>query len=312
MTLDASAKLVLDLVAANPRPSLDRLDPVAARAQYDRTVKVLDLDPRPVASVRDIAIDGADGPLKARLYHPENAGERLPLLVYFHGGGWVIGTIESHDSLCRELAIRGDIAVLSVDYRLAPEHRFPAAVDDAHAAFRWAARHAATLGIDPGRIAVGGDSAGGNLAAVTALRTRNEAHRPAFQLLLYPATDLATQSESHRRLADGYLLTAALMDYFSGHYLGDRSAADHPDASPILAADFSGLPPAWVLTAGYDPLHHEGEAYAEALSGAGIPVRHRHFPGQIHGFLNMGKAIPETLAALDEGAKAVGGGLRAG
>jgi acetyl esterase len=230
----------------------------------------------------------------------------LPVLVFFHGGGWVVGDIESHDTGCRHLANRAECAVVSVDYRLAPEHKFPAAVEDCLAATAWVAGNAASLGVDAGRLAVGGDSAGGNLAAVVSLLARDHGTpRIGHQLLIYPATDAAMRHDSMARFAEGYVLTRSTMRWFYEQYL--RTLADAADwqASPLAAPDLGGLPPAFVLTAGYDPLCDEGDAYAARLAAAGVSVTHRRFTGQIHGFALNGKIIRAAETALDEAAAAL-------
>jgi acetyl esterase len=234
----------------------------------------------------------------------------LPLLVFFHGGGWVVGDIATHDTVCRHLANRAECAVVSVDYRLAPEHKFPAAVDDAYTATAWVAENAAALGVDAGRLAVGGDSAGGNLAAVVCLMARDRgAPRISYQLLVYPATDAAMRHESIARFAEGHVLTRATMRWFYEQYLPSPEDAADWRVSPLVAADLAGLPPAYVLTAGYDPLCDEGDAYAARLAAAGVPVEHRRFPGQIHGFTTNGKIIRAADAALDEAAASLKTGL---
>jgi acetyl esterase len=226
--------------------------------------------------------------------------------MFFHGGGWVIGDLDTHDVVCRRLANAAKCAVVSVDYRLAPEHKFPAAVEDCVAATEWVAEQAAALGVDSARMAVGGDSAGGNLAAVVALHARDHGG-PALrlQLLIYPATEFAMRHPSHTTRGEGFLLTHSTMKWFRDAYL--RSDADMADwrASPLRAADVSRLPPAYILTAGFDPLSDEGAAYADRLSSAGVPVQHVHLPGQIHGFITMGKLIP----AAGEAASAAGAAL---
>ena len=237
-----------------------------------------------------------------RLYRGAAArpGGRLPALVYFHGGGWVIGDLDTHDSLCRHLANAGRCIVVSVDYRLAPEHKFPAAVEDCFAATSWVANEAAALGIDPDRLAVGGDSAGGNLAAVVSLLARDRgAPELSHQLLLYPAVDCAMTHPSHDRFAEGFLLTRATMRWFYGHYLQAQQDVADWRASPLRAPEFSGVAPALVLTAGNDVLSDEGEAYARRLREHGVPVELRPFPNQIHGFLTMGKIVRAAQPALD-------------
>jgi acetyl esterase len=226
--------------------------------------------------------------LPARLYVPQGVPAPAPLLVYYHGGGWVIGSSATHDASCRLLAHEARVRVLSVDYRLAPEHPWPAAAEDAHRAFTWAVEHARELGADPERIAVGGDSAGGNLAAVVARRARDAGGPlPAFQLLIYPATDFSRpRRASHQTYGAGYLLTTERMDWFEEHYVPAPADKTHPDASPQLADDLAGLPPAHIATAEADPLRDEGEAYAEALRRAGVTVSVRRHP-HLHGFFNM-------------------------
>ncbi len=296
--LDPQAKAVLERVARANLPAYPQLGAAGARQLYRETRGALAAPPRELASVEDLHAPGASGDLRVRVYRPPDAGP-LPGLVYFHGGGWTIGDLDTHDVVCRELALHGRCAVVSVDYRLAPEHKFPAAVDDAVAATRWVAREAGGLGIDARRIAVGGDSAGGNLAAVVALVARDEGGPPlAMQTLIYPATDMAADTPSHLRYAAGHLLTRDAILWFRGNYL--RDAADEADwrASPLKAADLSRLPPAYVITAGFDPLVDEGRAYAERLQAAGVPVTYECFEGMIHGFVTMGGVIAAAHHAL--------------
>jgi acetyl esterase len=242
----------------------------------------------PVAESRDLLIATGSVTIPGRLYRPRENGV-LPLLVFFHGGGFVVGDLESYDEMCRGLALAGDCAVLAVHYRLAPEHKFPAATDDALGAARWAARHANELGIDPARIAVGGDSAGGNLAAVTALRARgDEQLRLIGQLLIYPVTASHTPpTRSYIENGEGYLLTRDIMKFFIEQYLPDEAASRHPHFSVLSAPDLAALPAAYVVTAQYDPLRDEGEAYAERLRAAGVAVELVHYDGAIHGFFAM-------------------------
>jgi acetyl esterase len=222
----------------------------------------------------------------------------LPALVFFHGGGWTIGDLDTHDVVCRQLAIGARCVVFSVDYRLAPESPFPAAVEDCVSATRYVLRNSHSLKIDPARIAVGGDSAGGNLAAVVALAMRGEGI--AFQLLIYPATDQRCEFPSHRRNGTGYLLTSEGIEYFRGCYLPNRKDWTDWRASPLLASDHSNLPPAFVLTAGYDPLVDEGRAYADALAKAGVEVAYREYADMVHGFVLFGGVIDGANAALAE------------
>ena len=305
MPLDPDAQTLLEMVRAANRPAFETIGAAEARLLFNAGRKVLAPDPMPVAETRDLAIPGPGGPIPARLYRATATGI-LPALVFFHGGGWVVGDIESHDTGCRHLANRAECAVVSVDYRLAPEHKFPAAVEDCLAATAWVAGNAASLGVDAGRLAVGGDSAGGNLAAVVSVLARDHGTpRIGHQLLIYPATDAAMRHESMARFAEGYVLTRSTMRWFYEQYL--RAPADAADwqASPLAAPDLSGLPPAFVLTAGYDPLCDEGDAYAARLAAAGVAVTHRRFAGQVHGFALNGKIIRAAETALDEAAAAL-------
>ena len=242
--------------------------------------------PTPVGAVTDLDLDVA-GVLRARHYAPAELGDPHPLLVYYHGGGFTYGDLDTHDGVCRILCRHAGAHVLAVDYRLAPEHPFPAAVEDARAALHWAVAHASELGADPQRVGVGGDSAGGNLAAVVAqLAARDGGPAPVLQLLIYPATDFSARRRSRELFGEGFLLTNPEMDWFETNYLGsERTSARDPRASPLLAEDLSGLAPAYVVTAAFDPLRDEGEEYAAALQAAGTPVTLRRFPGFIHAFI---------------------------
>jgi acetyl esterase len=270
---------------------------------------VLAPDPPPVADIREFSAPGSAGAaVPLRLYRGATTSpdDTLPALVYFHGGGWVIGDLDTHDSLCRHLANGARCIVVAVDYRLAPEHKFPAAVEDCFAATSWVAREAVALGIDRERLAVGGDSAGGNLAAVVSLIARDRgAPKLRYQALLYPAVDCGMTHSSHDRFAEGYLLTRPTMKWFYEHYLREPADIDDWRASPLRADDLSGVAPALVLTAGNDVLRDEGEAYARRLQEAGVAVQLRHFPDQIHGFLTMGKIIEAAQPALDDVAAAL-------
>jgi len=302
--LAAEYQLVLRLVALAGHRGLYVMTPAQARAEIRRSSRVFAGAPPAVARVEDRVLPGPAGPIAARLYVPFDDGKRRPLVVHYHGGGWVIGDLDTHDTACRHLAREADAGVLAIDYRLAPEHRFPAAVDDALAAFRWAAANAAALGFDPARVVVAGDSAGGNLAAVVAqLAGRDGGARPAAQLLAYPVTDLSTKHGSYRLFADGFLLSERDMDWFRGHYLPDDAAALDPRVSPLLAPDVSGLPPAVVLTCGFDVLRDEGEAYARRLEQAGVRVMLRRSAGLIHGFCNAVSVSPASRIAMIEGVR---------
>ncbi|MBO0677255.1 alpha/beta hydrolase [Mycolicibacterium sp. S2-37] len=241
------------------------------------------------ADVSELSIPGPAGPMRARLYRPHGGTDSSALLVFYHGGGFVVGDLDTHDDLCRLISRDGELAVLSVDYRLAPEHKAPAAADDAYAAFRWVCDHADELGADPDRIAVGGDSAGGNLAAVVSQRSRNDGVRmPALQVLMYPAVDVCSDTRSKTLFADGYFLTKRDMNWFMDHYLdGAQVDSRDPIVSPLLADDLSGLPPALVLTGGFDPLRDEGNAYAAAMRAAGVSVDLREEGTLVHAFANF-------------------------
>src|SRR5712671_4021544 len=302
MPLDPDAEILLEMVRAANRPAFETIGAAEARLLFNAGRKVLAPDPMPVAETRDLTIPGPGGPIPARLYRATATGN-LPVRVFFHGGGWVVGDIETHDTVCRHLANRAECAVVSVDYRLAPEHKFPAAVEDSYAAALWVADNAAALGVDPARLAVGGDSAGGNLAAAVSLMARDAgAPRICYQLLIYPATDAAMRHDSIARFAEGYVLTRSTMRWFYDQYLRIPEDAADWRVSPLLASDLAGLPPAFVLTAGYDPLCDEGDAYAARLAAAGVPVTHRRFPGQVHGFVTNGRVIRAAETALDEAA----------
>jgi acetyl esterase len=263
----------------------------------------------PIAEVRDLTASGPHGDIPLRLYRGRaaRAGEAQPVLVYFHGGGWLFGNIEIYDNLCRALANSAGCTVISVEYRLAPEHKFPAAVDDCCAAVSWVHANAGTLGIDPSRIALGGDSAGGNLTAVVAMLAR-QAGKPriALQVLLYPTVDLAMTTESYKQLSTGFNLTGASMTWFRDHYLNDHSEIADWRASPLHARDLTNLPPAYVAVAGCDPLHDEGVAFADALRRNKVPVTLREFPGQMHGFASM----QGFVRAADEVINEVGDALK--
>jgi len=303
--LHPDAQAVCDMIVASGRPPWETLSPAEARVAYTASGRLLQPDPPPVAETLDLSAEGAAGPIPLRLYRGQGAdkGRPQPAVVFFHGGGWVIGDLESHDQPCRALANAIPSIVVSVDYRLAPEHKFPAAVDDAIAATRWIAQNATRLGIDPARIAVAGDSAGGNLAAVVSLDARDRGGPPLIaQVLIYPAADMGMGHPSHERHAKQLPLTGAAMRWFIDHYL--RNEADKADwrASPLRAADFGRLPPTLVITAGFDPLGDEGEAYAAALRQAGVKAEHERFAGQVHGFVSMGKMIADSERAIGRAA----------
>ncbi len=301
--LDHEMQLLLRLLEANPAPALPDLTPVLARAEILRTARSVAGPPIAMARVQELTVAGAAGPLPARLYVPleRTSDEPGPLLVFFHGGGWVVGDRDSHDAPCRAIAHRAGVRVVSVDYRLAPEHPFPAAVDDALAAFRDVVARAAAFGADPARVAVGGDSAGGHLSAVTALTCAHDGGpAPAFQLLIYPVTDLSAKSGSFRLFGEGFLLTERDIDWYAGHFVPTGVARTDPLISPLLAEDLSGMAPAYVVTAGFDPLRDEGEAYAARMREAGVAVTQRRQRGLVHGFVNMVGAGRAASAAVSE------------
>ncbi len=298
--LDPDVLLVLDMIRLAGRPPFEQLTPAEAREAYMKSRAVLQPEPEPVAEARDLAAPGPHGPIPLRLYRPDGAPGPLPGLIYYHGGGWLLGGLDSHDGVCRRFANAARCVVVSVDYRMAPEHKFPAAVDDCAAATAWAIGQAATLGIDPARVAVGGDSAGGNLAAVMALMARDGSlPKLAFQLLIYPATDMTMTTVSSQTVGPGVPLTSATMKWFIDHYM--RGPADLTDwrASPIRAASVAGTAPALVLTAAADPLRDEGIAYAARLEREGVRTTAIHLTDQIHGFMSMGKVIRAADTAID-------------
>jgi acetyl esterase len=259
-----------------------------------QVVALLDGDPSDVARVEDITVAGN---IPARV-HAASTGEALPILVWYHGGGFVIGDLETADRTCRKLASGTGALVVSVDYRLAPEDPFPAGPNDCFSALQWVVDHATQLGGDASRVAVGGDSAGGNLAAVAALQARDEGLPLRYQLLVYPVTDCTMSSSSYEENAEGYFLTRDSMDWFIGHYLSGGAEAKDPRVSPLYADDVRGVAPALVITAEFDPLRDEGEAYAERLRDAGVDVESRRFNGQIHGFFGLSSITPAASEAM--------------
>ncbi|WP_296795440.1 alpha/beta hydrolase [Variovorax sp.] len=307
--LTAKMASVVERMARAGHPSLDQLTPDEAKASYERGAGVLEVPKPELARIEDFEIAARDGhAIPARLYAP--SAEVLPVLVYYHGGGFTVGNIRTHDTLCRVLSKKSGCAVVSVDYRLAPAHKFPTASDDAWDAFSFVAREGASLGLDPARLAVGGDSAGGTLAAVCAILARDAGLPLSLQMLIYPGTTGHQDTESHRRYAQGPLLTKALIDYFFGQYV--RSPADRDDwrFAPLIADDVDGVAPAWIALAECDPVVDEGIAYADKLRAAGVPVDLEIYRGVIHEFLKMGRAVPEALQAQDDAAKALHDALR--
>ena len=296
--LTSRMKELLDRIQRANRPAFHSLSPQQARVAYRMGAEILDLPRAPLARVE--TLEWAARP--ARLYAPSH--ERLPVLLYLHGGGFTIGDLETHDSLCRQLALRAGIAVLALDYRLAPEHRFPCAVDDSMAALRALFRQGATLGLDATRIAVGGDSAGGTLAAVSALQARDEGLPLALQLLITPGTSARADTESHARFARGHLLDAEAIAWFFAHYI-DEAERDDWRFAPLHAEDHEGLAPACIVLAEADPLVDEGLAYGDRLRAAGVPVQLELYKGVTHDFIKMGRMLPEALAAQQACAEAL-------
>jgi acetyl esterase len=308
MPLDPQARFVLDQMAARGGLDLTGLSPAEARAAFEKMR--LPLPVEPVARVVERSVPGPAGPIAVRVYAAEGLATPAPGVVFFHGGGWVIGSLESHDPFCRALANRSGAIVVSVDYRLAPEARYPAAAEDCYAVTRWVAEHGAELGIDGARLAIGGDSAGGNLAAAVALMARDR-KGPALrhQLLIYPVTDADFETASYRDNADGYMLTRDAMQWFWNHYAPDAAQRRDAYAAPLRASDLAGLPPATVQTAEFDPLRDEGEAYAKRLQDAGIPTTLTRYDGQIHGFAAMFEIFDAGKRALEESSAALRKGL---
>jgi acetyl esterase len=304
MPLDPEAKMLLEQMTTVVRP-FDELSVEEARAAI-ATLSAAAGEGEAVARVENRTIPGPRGEIPVRIYTPAGRAP-FPLLVYFHGGGWVIGNLETHDALCRHLANAASAVVVSVDYRLAPEHPFPASGEDAYAATRWVAANAAAIGGDAGRVAVGGDSAGGNLAAVVALMARDRGGPPlVFQLLVYPVTDApSANTASYRENAEGYFLTAKMMHWFWNHYCGTNPDLSDSYLCPLRARDLKGLPPALVVTAEFDPLRDEGEAYAARLREAGVAGTAKRYPGMIHGFFGMGALLAQARAATKEAAEAL-------
>jgi acetyl esterase len=316
--LDPEIQPIVDLMEAAEGPPAHLVPVAQARAAHARETEEMSGPGEAVAEVRELDVPGPGGPVRVRLFRPleriggeasrASGGGRLPLVAYLHGGGWVVGTLDAFDPVCRALANASGALIASIDYRLAPEHPFPAAPEDARATLRWLAAHADELGADPARLAIAGDSAGGNLAAVTARRVRDDGG-PALrmQALIYPVCDSALNTPSYRENSSGFGLSAESMKRYWELYL-DGADGRHPDASPLQADDLAGLPPAYVLTVRNDVLRDEGEAYARALEAAGVPVTLRRYDGAVHGFFRwLAKAELARRAVADAGAA-----LRAG
>jgi acetyl esterase len=300
MPFHPQVQAMLDAKAAGRTPPLYTLTVEQARRADLEAVLAAGGDPEPVGSVRELTVPGPGGDQPARLYRPAAADAPGGVLIYFYGGGWTLGSLETSDAICRSLANRAGCRIVSAGYRLAPEARFPAAVEDCYAALEWVAAHAADLGVDPERIAVGGDSAGGNLAAAVALLARDRSG-PALrhQLLVYPNTDFLSQSPSMEEFTDPLLFNDKSVRWYRDHYLTDAADALDPRASPLRAPSLAGLPPATVITAEYDPLRDQGEQYAQRLRESGVAVRERRYDGMIHGFFAMAGALDGGRDAQD-------------
>ena len=302
--LHPQARALLDLIEQRAAPAVHEQTPAEARESYRARRFFTQPEGAAMAQTEELSAPGPKGPVPLRLYRPHTTAsggtERpAPVLVYFHGGGWVIGDLDTHDALCRDLADQSGCVVVSVDYRMGPEHRFPAAPEDCLAATRWVRDHAEALNVDASRLAVGGDSAGGNLAAVVSIAARDAGDLPiAFQLLIYPATVQRRFTHSNAVNGQGLLLTVDSMRYFHDHYIEEEQHDFDWRAAPLLREDLQGLPPALVLVAGYDPLCDEGTAYAQRLTQAGNSATLVNFSRQIHGFITMGKVLEEANEAI--------------
>jgi acetyl esterase len=296
IVLDPSAAFVMEAFKAANRPKLETLSPPEAREASAAGRAVTHPEPPELASVDNITVPTPDGPIPVRVYKPKTlAKSPAPALIFYHGGGWVICDLDSHDIVCRQMADQAGFMVFSIDYRLAPEHKFPAAALDCIAATQWIVDNAAKFGIDTNRIFAGGDSAGGNLTAVVTIYARdNGGPKIAGQVLVYPSTDMGMGFPSATNPDMDVLLSSTLMRWFIEHYLTSQADVDDWRASPLRIKDMKGLPPAFVITAGADPLHDEGLAYRDRLTDAGIDVAYVNYPGQFHGFWTMGKLVPEA------------------
>ena len=311
MTMDSDAAKLLALRVEIGAPTYESLTPQEARDAMTAARAAANVTPPKVGEIQNLTMDNAGGSMKLRYYRPDRNRQlgKLPLLIFFHGGGWVIGDLNTHDILCRQVTKLSGVAVLSVDYRLAPEHKFPKAVDDAAESVRWAFANADMLDIDADRVAVGGDSAGGNLAAVMAIFARDGlVPNLKFQVLVYPCTDLTMSRPSYDVTAGGLPVTAETMFWFRDHYLAGIEQQVDWRASPLFAPTLKDVAPAYIVTVGFDPLADEGEAYVRRLRQAGVPVEYRHYPGQIHGFVTLGNMLPTAETAVLE----IGDRLRAG
>jgi acetyl esterase len=298
--LDAQTQALLRLSDLLGHSDWSRLGVHRARAAMDTSCEILQPRPSGHLSIHDEVIRVPGGVLRARVYRPDEPRGPLPVIVFYHGGGFVLGSLKSHDGECRHIALGARALLVAVDYRLAPEHRFPTAVDDGLLAYRWVADKASSLGGDPSRMAVAGDSAGGNIAAVVARDLRGDPRQPVFQCLVYPAVDLTRSFPSHQYFPKGFFLERPTIDWFLGSYLRSDAEQRDPRASPLLAGHHEGLPPAFIATAGFDPLRDEGRAYAKALKEAGVRVEDRCYEGLVHGFFSMSEGCAAARVALDD------------
>jgi acetyl esterase len=313
MPLDPQAEIIINLVKQAGLPEFWQLTPPQAREQYAQRVKRAEIK-ESIHRTEDRRIPGPGSDIPIRIYWPRaaRAGELFPVLMWFHGGGFVIGDLDTHDSACRLLANQADCMVVAVDYRLAPEFKFPAAVEDCYAATRWLALHASEIGADAQRIAVAGDSAGANLATVVAILARNDGHpKLVFQLLIYPCTAPEPETPSHRKFADGYLLTRNNIVWFYKQYLRNQRDMQDFRFAPLVADDLSNLPPALVFVAGYDPLRDEGVDYVKRLIEAGNRVTLANYEGMVHGFILAGGVLDAAKRAIAESAAALKGAFAA-
>ena len=307
MPLDPLVKAFLDQASALPRPKMWDMPLSMSRQGFSQMMSMMGPHDVPVGKVQNITMPGPAGDIRARLYAPVAAGgESLPALVYFHGGGFVVGDLDTHDGLCRLIAHEGGFVVVAVGYRLSPENKWPAPLDDAFAATRWIFENAPSLGIDAGRIAIGGDSAGGHLAAcVTQAIKAHGGMKLAFQLLLFPGTEFTTDTGSMNRFAVGYMMEKQTIEWFYSQVLPEGADRLSPKISPLLAKDFSGLPPAYIMLGGYDPLHDEGLAYGEKLKAAGVKVTIADYSDMVHAFIYLQTVLPQARDAIGAAAKAV-------
>jgi|SRR5579871_518929 len=302
MALDPVLQGFLAQMAAAPGPKMWDVTPKEGREAFVALLQVAGPKDVPIGKTEDVSAAGPGGPIPLRIYSPANvSSSALPALVYFHGGGFVIGDLDTHDGLCRMIANEAGCTVVAVHYRLSPEHKFPAAVEDSYAALAWVAKNATKLGIDSARIAVGGDSAGGALAAVTALMARDQGGpKLALQLLLFPVTQIGGETHSMKECAEGFFLEKKTLDWFFGHYLSAGADTSDYRISPLHAANFQGLPGAFIMLGGYDPLHDEGEAYAQKLRAAGVPVRVSDHSDMVHCFFYLQAILPKAHEAVRE------------